>query len=80
MRRSFPFLHWKLTLNYTYRGLWGTLITIAVLFIVSYMTRAPELAKVKGLTVDWSAPGERFEGLSDWRLHWSLLALATVAI
>jgi SSS family solute:Na+ symporter len=78
--QAFPFLHTKLTLNYAYRGLWGTLITIAVLFVVSYMTKAPEAAKVKGLTVDWSAPVARFEGWSDWRLHWSLIAAATVAI
>jgi SSS family solute:Na+ symporter len=76
----FPFLHWKLTLNYTYRGLWGGLLTIAMLFLVSYMTKAPELAKVKGLTVDWQTRAASFEGLSDWRLHWSILALATIAI
>ena len=46
--RLFPFLHWKLTLNYTYRGLWGSLITIAVLFIVSYLTRAPIRFRSKG--------------------------------
>ncbi len=78
--RLFPFLHWKLTLNYTYRGLWGSLITIAVLFIVSYLTRAPDPVQVKGLTVDWSARSASFEGLSDWRLQWSLLAIATIAI
>jgi solute:Na+ symporter, SSS family len=76
----FPWLHWTLTLNYTYRGLWGTMVTIAVLFMVSYLTKAPELVKVKGLTVDWHARSSPFEGLSDWRLHWSALALATIAI
>jgi hypothetical protein len=48
--------------------------------IESYLTEAPELAKVKGLTVDWQAHSSPFEGLSDWRLHWSALALATIAI
>ena len=76
----FPWLHWTLTLNYTYRGLWGTMATIAVLFMVSYLTKAPELVKVKGLTVDWHARSSPFEGLSDWRLHWSALAVATIAI
>jgi solute:Na+ symporter, SSS family len=76
----FPFLHWNSTTNYTYRGLWGGLVTIAVLFIVSYLTKPPELAQVKGLTVDWHSHSAPFEGLSDWRLQWSLLALATVAI
>jgi SSS family solute:Na+ symporter len=76
----FPWLHWKLTINYSYRGLWGSMITIAVLFIVSHLTKAPELARVKGLTVDWHGRITPFEGLSDWRLQWSALALATVGI
>jgi solute:Na+ symporter, SSS family len=76
----FPFLHWKLTLNYTYRGLWGTMVTTAVLFIVSYCTTPPERARVAGLTVDWRTRAAAFEGLSDWRLHWGALALATIAI
>jgi len=76
----FPFLHWKLTLNYTYRGLWGGLIVIAVLFIVSYSTKPPEPANVDGLTVNWNTPGTPFEGLSDWRLHWTLLAVATIIL
>jgi SSS family solute:Na+ symporter len=76
----FPFLHHKLTLNYTYRGLWGTIVTTAVLFIVSYLTRRPEPANVKGLTVDWQMRSAAFEGLSDWRLHLALLTLATIAI
>lgn len=78
--RIFPFLHWKLTLNYAYRGLWGTLITIAVLLLVSHFTKAPDAAKVEALTVDWKSGAARFEGWSDWRLHWSALAAATVAI
>jgi solute:Na+ symporter, SSS family len=76
----FPFLHHRLTLNYAYRGLWGTLITIAVLFLVSHVTRAPDAAKVKSLTVDWKSGATPFEGWRDWRLHWSVLAVATVAI
>ena len=76
----FPFLHHKLTLNYTYRGLWGTIVTTAVLFFVSHGTRPPELARVKGLTVDWQSSSASFEGLSDWRLHWLLLAIATIAV
>jgi len=78
--QRFPFLHLKLTLNYTYRGVWGTLITIAVLFIVSQITKAPDAATVKGLTVDWKSRTTPFEGWRDWRLHWSALAVATVAI
>jgi len=51
-----------------------------VLFAVSYLTRRPEPATVKGLTVDWKIRSAAFEGVSDWRLHWFLLALATIAI
>jgi len=76
----FPFLHLKLTLNYAYRGLWGTLITIAVLFVVSHMTQAPQPDKISGLTVDWKSRATPLEGWSDWRLHWSALAAATIAI
>lgn len=78
--RLFPFLHWKLTLNYAYRGLWGTLFTILILFAVSHMTSAPARERVDGLTVDWKAGVTPFGGWSDWRLHWSVLAIATVAI
>jgi SSS family solute:Na+ symporter len=78
--RAFPFLHWKLTLNYTYRGLWGTIIATAVLFAVSHLTQPPEPASVKGLTVEWGAHIAPFEGLTDWRLHLFLLTLATIAI
>jgi solute:Na+ symporter, SSS family len=76
----FPWLHWKLTLNYTYRGLWGTLVSIAVLFLVSSFTRTPAGANIQGLTVDWKAPMERFQGLSDWRLSLGVLVLLTVGI
>jgi SSS family solute:Na+ symporter len=78
--RLFPWLHWTLTLNYTYRGLWGTIITTAVLFGVSYMTKRQSAASLEHLTVDWSAPRTPFEGLSDWRLHLLLLTIATIAI
>jgi hypothetical protein len=30
--------------------------------------------------VDWHAHSSPFEGLADWQLHWSVLALATIAI
>jgi solute:Na+ symporter, SSS family len=46
----FPWLHLKLTLNYTYRGLWGTLVSIAVLFLASSLTKAPVASEIQGLT------------------------------
>ena len=76
----FPWLHLKLTLNYAYRGLWGTFATTTVLFAVSLLTTPPNPVKVQGLTVDWKASVEPFAGFSDWRLHWAILALITVAI
>lgn len=76
----FPWLHWKLTFNYTYRGLWGTFATTAVLFAVSHVTPPPDQARMHRLTVDWTASFEPFTGISDWRLHCAILALATVAL
>lgn len=76
----FPWLHHPLTLNYTYRGLWGTVITIVVLFGVSWLTTAPSLEKVAPLTVNWQGAGERFRGLANWRLHLVLLCLATALL
>jgi SSS family solute:Na+ symporter len=76
----FPFLHTRLTLNYTYRGIWGGLLTIATLFVVSYMSKAPDKDTVRGITVNWRGPVAPFEGLSDWRLHWTILSLVTIAI
>jgi solute:Na+ symporter, SSS family len=76
----FPWLHWKLTLNYTYRGLWGTLVSVAVLFLVSSFTSTPAGTNIQGLTVDWKAPMEPFQGLSDWRLSLGILVLLTVGI
>ena len=78
--RLFPWLHKSLTLNYTYRGLWGTLLATATLYLVSYCTKAPPLGKVQDLTVDWGARQESFRGIYDWRLHLVLLAMLTLAI
>jgi SSS family solute:Na+ symporter len=76
----FPLLHTRLTLNYTYRGLWGGLIIIATLFVGSWMTKIPDQERLRAITVDWRGPVARFEGLSDWRLHLGALSLATIAI
>jgi SSS family solute:Na+ symporter len=76
----FPWLHLKLTLNYTYRGLWGTLVSIAVLFLASSFTKAPAASDIRRLTVDWGAPIQPFEGLSDWRLSLAALVLVTIGI
>jgi SSS family solute:Na+ symporter len=76
----FPWLHWKGTYNYTYRGLLGTFVTTMILFAVSLLTRRPDPVKVQGLTVDWKGSIAPFAGISDWRLQWGILALMTIAI
>ena len=78
--KIFPFLHHKLTFNFAYRGLWGTLIIIAVLFGVSAFTRKTETAKLEKTTINWSRKFEQFKSLSDWRIQWIVLAIATILI
>jgi len=78
--KLFPFLHYKLTFNFAYRGLWGTLILIAVLFSVSAFTRKTETIKLEKTTINWSKKFEQIKGLSDWRFQWLVLAIATILI
>ncbi len=83
--KALPFLHFefhgiKLTENYTLRGLWGTLIVIAVLFIVSAFTKKTDKEVLDHTTVNWRQKREPFTGITDWRLHWVLLAVATVLL
>jgi SSS family solute:Na+ symporter len=76
----FPWLHHTMTLNYTYRGLWGTLIITAALFVTSAFTRKTDPERLKLTTVDWHAKREAFEGFRDWRLQWVALAAVTVGL
>lgn len=76
--KVFPFLHNKLTFNYTYRGLWGTLIIIAVLFIVSAFTQKTPPEKLAKTTFNWKEKPEPFTGITDWRLHLAVLSLLTI--
>jgi SSS family solute:Na+ symporter len=78
--RWFPWLHSKLTLNYTYRGLWGTLLSTVILFLVSSLTKAPLEKDVQGLTVNWGTRLEPLQGLFDWRVSLAAIALLTVGI
>jgi SSS family solute:Na+ symporter len=78
--RWFPWLHTKLTLNYTYRGLWGTLIAVMVLFAVSSFTQKTDPAKLKHLTVNWNLRPEPFRGILDWRLQWAALSAITATL
>lgn len=79
-KQLFPFLHYDLTLNFGYRGLWGTMILTLVLFLVSAFTRKTEDAKLERTTINWKNKFEVIRGIKDWRLQWIILALMTVLI
>jgi SSS family solute:Na+ symporter len=76
--RIFPWLHKTLTLNYTYRGLWGTLAVIATLFLVSAFTEKTSTEKLEKTTMDWGGKIEAFQGLKDWRLQLAILSIITI--
>jgi SSS family solute:Na+ symporter len=76
----FPFLHHTLTSNYTFRGLWGTLVIIAVLFIVSVATKRTSAEKLATTTINWRARLAPFEGWRDWRLQLAVLSIVTILL
>ena len=78
--RLFPWLHTKLTLNYSYRGLWGTIVCVLALFLVSWFTKKTDAAVLKELTVSWKLQHRGFRGLLDWRLQWGALTIVTMVL
>ena len=46
-------------------------------FFFNYYTSAPAKEKT---TINYAKGVAHFEGWSDWRLHWSLLAVVTLAL
>jgi len=78
--KLFPWLHTKLTLNYTYRGLWGTIVVIIVLFVVSAFSERTDSTRLEKITIRWGGAMERFKGISDWRLHLAVLSIATILV
>src|ERR1017187_951465 len=78
--RLFPWLHHSLTLNYTYRGLWGTIACIITMFAVSSFTKKTDPEKLEKLTVDWKGQKERFRGVFDWRSQLTVLSAITVLL
>jgi SSS family solute:Na+ symporter len=78
--RIFPFLHFKLTLNFGYRGLWATLLISLILFSVSAFTPKTDPAKLEKTTINYSKSTEPFTGLTDWRLHLLVLSIITILI
>jgi SSS family solute:Na+ symporter len=78
--RIFPFLHYKLTLNFGFRGLWATLLITGILFAVSAFTPKTDPAKLEKTTINYSRRIAPFSGLSDWRLHLTILSVITILI
>jgi hypothetical protein len=62
-------LHTKRTLNYSYRGLWGSCAGVLVMFVVSSFAKKTDPAALEQLTVSWKLQKEKFRGLLDWRLQ-----------
>jgi SSS family solute:Na+ symporter len=75
--RIFPLLHYPLTENYTYRGLWGSLLITLILFAVSGFTKKTDPVKLEHTTINWSGTLEPFQGLADWRFHLAAIAILT---
>jgi SSS family solute:Na+ symporter len=78
--RLFPWLHTKLLLNYTYRGLWGTIAGVVILFAVSSFTKKTDSQKLELLMVGWRGKRERYRGIFDWRFQLVVLSIITVLL
>ncbi len=79
-QQLFPFLHYKMTLNFGFRGLWAILITSGILFAVSAFTPKTDPAKLEKTTINYARQWDKFKGVKDWRLQWLLLTAVTLAI
>ena len=77
-RNIFPFLHYKLTLNFGYRGLWAEILITGVLFRVSAFTAKTAPEKLEKTTLNYSNGLAKFEGITDWRLHLAVLSVVTL--
>ncbi len=78
--KIFPFLHYKLTLNFGFRGLWATIFISIILFVVSAFTTKTNPEKLEKTTINYSKRLEKFSGFSDWRLHLLILSIITILI
>jgi SSS family solute:Na+ symporter len=79
-KEIFPILHHKLTLNFGYRGLWAEILITGVLFAVSAFTEKTAPEKLVKTTINYSKGIPKFEGITDWRLHWGILASITLCL
>jgi SSS family solute:Na+ symporter len=77
-KQVFPFLHYKFTLNFGYRGLWAEIFLTVILFAVSAITEKTAPEKLATTTYNFSGRIPAFEGLKDWRLHLGVLSVITL--
>jgi len=77
-KQIFPVLHHKLTLNFGYRGLWAEIIITGVLFGVSAFTEKTAPEKLAKTTINYTKRVEKFQGITDWRLHLAILSAITI--
>lgn len=74
----FPFLHYKYTLNFGFRGLWAEILITGILFLVSAFTEKTAPEKLKKTTLNFSGKVAQFSGITDWRLHLGILSVVTI--
>lgn len=74
----FPFLYYKYTLNFGFRGLWAEILITGILFLVSAFTEKTAPEKLEKTTLNFSGKVEPFAGISDWRLHLGVLSVITI--
>jgi SSS family solute:Na+ symporter len=76
----FPFLHYKYTLNFGFRGLWAEMLITGILFLVSAFTEKTAPAKLEKTTINYKVKITKFSGITDWRLHLGILSIITIFI
>jgi SSS family solute:Na+ symporter len=74
----FPFLHYKYTLNFGFRGLWAEILITGILFLVSAFTERTAPEKLEKTTLNFSGEVAKFAGITDWRLHLGILSVITI--
>lgn len=73
-KELFPLLHYKLTLNFGYHGLWAEILITGILFAVSAITEKTAPEKLEKTAINYKVAVAKFEGISDWRLHLAVLS------
>lgn len=75
--QMFPFLHYKYTINFGFRGLWAEIIITGILFLVSAFSEKTASEKLEKTTINFSGRIAAFSGWTDWRLHLIILSAIT---